>query len=163
MIALFVFTEIVHVFYLIDSFKNVTEGEAVFRKKSVRVPAQDGTPISFLIRPTTLGNIDLRMTAKTATAGDAVVKKLLVKVSSFLKVALFSWNNILIETQAEGETIYKNKAYLLDLRSSRSYTNNVTVSIPFNAVPGSESIELSAIGTQFDTKVAYNLLLSMTR
>ena len=151
-------------FYLIDSFKNITEGEAVFRKKSVRVPAQDGTPISFLIRPTTLGNIDLRMTAKTATAGDAVVKKLLVKVSSFFfKVSLFSWNNIVIETQAEGETIYKNKAYLLDLRSSRSYTNNVTVSIPFNAVPGSESIELSAIGTQFDTKVAYNLLLSMTR
>jgi CD109 antigen len=61
----------------------LTEGEAIFRKKSVRVPAQDGTPISFLIRPTTLGNIDLRMTAKTTTAGDAVVKKLLVKVSVF--------------------------------------------------------------------------------
>jgi len=55
-------------------------GETIFRKKSVRVPAQDGTSISFLIRPTTLGAIDLRMTAKAATAGDAVIKKLLVKV-----------------------------------------------------------------------------------
>lgn len=57
-------------------------GETIFRKKSVRVPAQDGAPVSFLIRPTTLGNIDLRMTAKAATAGDAIVKKLLVKVQS---------------------------------------------------------------------------------
>lgn len=72
-----------------------------------------------------MGNIDLRLTAKAATAGDAVIKKLLVK--------------------AEGETIYRNKAYLLDLRSSRSYTNNVTVTLPFNAVPGSQSVELSAI------------------
>ena len=33
----------------------------------------------------------------------------------------------------------------MDLRSSRSYSNNISVSIPFNAVPGSASIELSAI------------------
>ncbi|XP_045036417.1 CD109 antigen isoform X3 [Daphnia magna] len=104
---------------------NEISSETIFRKKSVRIPAQDGTPVSFLIRPTTLGHIDLRLTAKAATAGDAIIKKLLVK--------------------AEGETIYRNKAYLLDLRSSRSYTNNVTVSIPFNAVPGSQSVELSAI------------------
>ena len=57
----------------------------------MRVPAQDGTPVSFLIRPTTLGNIDLRMTAKAATAGDAIVKKLLVKV---LLTPMFSFSNI---------------------------------------------------------------------
>ncbi|EFX86067.1 hypothetical protein DAPPUDRAFT_313404 [Daphnia pulex] len=104
---------------------NEISSEAIFRKKSVRIPAQDGTPVSFLIRPTTLGNIDLRLTAKAATAGDAIVKKLLVK--------------------AEGETIYRNKAYLLDLRSIRNYNKNVSVTIPFNAVPGSAAVELSAI------------------
>ena len=56
-------------------------GDAIYRKKTVRIQAQDGTPVSFLIRPTTLGNIDLRLTAKTSTAGDAIVKQLLVKVS----------------------------------------------------------------------------------
>ena len=55
-------------------------GETIFRKKTVRVPPQDGSPVSFLIRPTTLGNIDLRMTAKSATAGDSIVRQLLVKV-----------------------------------------------------------------------------------
>lgn len=109
-----------------NNFRQFHSGDAIFRKKSVVVPAQDGTPVSFLIRPTTLGNIELRLTAKAATAGDSVVKQLLVK--------------------AEGETIYRNQAHLLDLRSSRSYTNNVTVTIPFNAVPGSQSVELSAIG-----------------
>ena len=133
-----------------NRFSIVQLGETIFRKKTVRVPAQDGTPVSFLIRPTTLGNIDLRMTAKAATAGDAIVKKLLVKV---LLTPMFSFSNIFnsnwfhLFKQAEGETIYRNKAYLLDLRSSRSYTNNVTVTIPLNAVPGSQSVELSAIGT----------------
>ena len=56
-------------------------GDAIYRKKTVRIQAQDGTPVSFLIRPTTLGNIDLRLTAKTSTAGDSVVRQLLVKVS----------------------------------------------------------------------------------
>lgn len=104
---------------------NELKGESLFRSKTVRVPAQDGSPVSFLIRPKTLGNIDIRMTAKSFTAGDAIVRKLLVK--------------------AEGETIYKNQALLLDLRASRSYNKNVTIFIPRNAVPDSTSIELSAI------------------
>jgi len=99
--------------------------DAIYRKKTVRIQAQDGTPVSFLIRPTTLGNIDLRLTAKTSTAGDSVVRQLLVK--------------------AEGVTKYQNKAYLLDLRSNRSYQNIVNITIPSNAVPDSQFIELSAI------------------
>lgn len=83
----------------------LASGDAIYRKKNVRIQAQDGTPVSFLIRPITLGNIDLRLTAKTSTAGDAIVRQLLVKVSltGFLK-KLFSlfWNfdliSILIES-----------------------------------------------------------------
>jgi len=104
---------------------NEIPGETIFRRKTVRVKAQDGSPVSFMIRPKTLGNIDLRLTAKTSTAGDAIVRQLLVK--------------------AEGETIYRNKAYLLDLRSNRSYQNNITIVIPRNTVPDSQYIELSAI------------------
>ena len=62
---------------------NELKGESLFRSKTVRVPAQDGSPVSFLIRPKTLGNIDIRMTAKSFTAGDAIVRKLLVKVGQF--------------------------------------------------------------------------------
>lgn len=74
-----VISSIIYIFCIVTTIVSLS-GETIFRKKSVRVPAQDGTSISFLIRPTTLGAIDLRMTAKAATAGDAVIKKLLVKV-----------------------------------------------------------------------------------
>lgn len=60
-------------------------GTTIYRKKNVKIAPQDGSPVSFLIRPTTLGNIDIRLTAKTNLAGDAVVRKLLVKVVLFIK------------------------------------------------------------------------------
>ena len=67
----------------------LTTGETIFRRKTVRVKAQDGSPVSFMIRPKTLGNIDLRLTAKTSTAGDAIVRQLLVKVSNIFMTLLF--------------------------------------------------------------------------
>jgi len=48
--------------------------------------------------------------------------------------------------KAEGETQYRNEAVFLDLRNAEQTGANVTIDIPNNAVPGSESIHISAVG-----------------
>lgn len=48
--------------------------------------------------------------------------------------------------KAEGETQYKNEAIFLDLRNIEKTSANVTINIPNNAVPGSENIQISAVG-----------------
>ncbi|GBM39099.1 CD109 antigen [Araneus ventricosus] len=96
--------------------------------KSVEVPAEDGISVLFLITPKTLGYIDLKVSAVADVAGDAIVKKLLVK--------------------PEGTPKYFNKALLVDLRDSNSKVidKTVQISIPNDAVPGSTTVTLSAIG-----------------
>jgi len=48
--------------------------------------------------------------------------------------------------KAEGETQYKNEAVFLDLRNVENTGANITINIPNNAVLGSESIQISAVG-----------------
>lgn len=48
--------------------------------------------------------------------------------------------------QPEGETIYKNKAFFVDLRKETSFEKNITLDIPANVVPDSEFIEIGAVG-----------------
>lgn len=52
----------------------------------------------------------------------------------------------IIFNQAEGETQYRNRAVFLDLRTTRNIQTNITVDIPKNIVPGSEHVEISAVG-----------------
>ncbi|KAL0273724.1 UNVERIFIED_CONTAM: hypothetical protein PYX00_006334 [Menopon gallinae] len=96
------------------------------RKKSVRVKANDGASLSFMIIPKTLGYISIRVTATSKRAGDGVDRKLLVK--------------------PEGETQYRNKAIFVDLRTDSELKENVTIDLPNNIVPDSEFIEVSAVG-----------------
>lgn len=98
------------------------------KRKFVSIAAQDGSPISFLITPKKLGPIDIKVTATTNTAGDAVVKKLLVK--------------------PEGQPQYFNHAILVDGRESPSnaVTKDINIVIPPNAVQGSERVTISVIG-----------------
>ncbi|XP_006620960.1 CD109 antigen-like isoform X1 [Apis dorsata] len=98
----------------------------LYRKKKVEVKANSGSSISFMIIPRELGYITIKATANSILAGDSVNRKLLVK--------------------AEGETQYVNRATFLDLRNTKSTSINVTIDIPKNAVPGSEHIEISAVG-----------------
>ncbi|XP_065574901.1 uncharacterized protein LOC136036525 [Artemia franciscana] len=44
-----------------------------------------------------------------------------------------------------GETIYKNKAVLIDLRQRSLFNESISIEIPPYAVPGSEHIEVDAI------------------
>ncbi|XP_013779799.1 CD109 antigen-like [Limulus polyphemus] len=98
------------------------------RSKRISIPAQDGAPVSFIITPRRLGYIDIRMSATSQLAGDAVLKRLLVK--------------------PEGSTQYFNKAVLVDLRNPGTppIKKNISVPIPNNVVPGSERITVSGIG-----------------
>lgn len=98
------------------------------KRKFVSIAAQDGSTVSFLITPKKLGPIDIKVTATTNTAGDAVLKKLLVK--------------------PEGQPQYFNQAVLVDGRESPSNAvkKDVNIVIPSNAVQGSERITISVIG-----------------
>nr|XP_014289274.1 CD109 antigen-like isoform X3 [Halyomorpha halys] len=98
----------------------------LFRRKKISVAPNSGAPTSFMITPKEIGYITIKVTAKSALAGDGVERKLLVK--------------------PEGETQYKNKAFFVDLRNTNSFKTNVTLDIPANIVPGSEFIEVSAVG-----------------
>ncbi|KAG8196513.1 hypothetical protein JTE90_012327 [Oedothorax gibbosus] len=96
--------------------------------KSVEVAAEDGTSVLFLITPKKLGYMDLKVTALADNAGDSVVKKLLVK--------------------PEGAPQFFNKALLVDLRdtNAKSVEKTVQIAVPKDAVPGSKTVTLSAIG-----------------
>ncbi|XP_049951328.1 CD109 antigen-like isoform X5 [Schistocerca serialis cubense] len=98
----------------------------LYRKKQVTVKANSGSSVSFMITPKKLGHITIQVNAKSPLAGDAVSRQLFVK--------------------AEGETQYRNKAFFIDLRSTNSHKTNVTLEIPRSSVPGSEQIEVSAVG-----------------
>ncbi|KAL0108702.1 hypothetical protein PUN28_014092 [Cardiocondyla obscurior] len=98
----------------------------LYRRKKIDVKANSGSSVSFMIIPRELGYITIKVTANSVLAGDSVEHKLLVN--------------------AEGETQYKNEAVFLDLRSADQAGANVTINIPSNAVPGSENIQISAVG-----------------
>lgn len=52
----------------------------LFRRKKLSVSPNSGTTTSFMITPKEIGYITIKVTAKTALAGDGVERKLLVKV-----------------------------------------------------------------------------------
>ncbi|CAM6001992.1 unnamed protein product, partial [Sphagnum balticum] len=107
-----------------------TEKVVEEKRKFIRIEANDGVSVSFLITPTKVGYIDIKMTASSDRAGDAVLQKLLVK--------------------PEGQPQYFNRAVLLDLKdtakSEKDRAKNISVNIPSNAIPGSEKVTISGIG-----------------
>ena len=102
-------------------------GEAKETRKTVTVPALDGVSVSFVITPKKLGNIDIKLRATADNAGDAIVRKLLVK--------------------PEGQTQYFNKALFvrMDAKSADKVEKNFSIEVPANAVPGSVRVKVSGI------------------
>lgn len=100
------------------------------QSKLVRIPAEDGSSVSFLIRPRKLGQIDIKMVARGEEAQDGLVRKLLVK--------------------PEGQVQHFNKAMLLSLQQAGGQQNrfkrNVSIEVPANAVPDSRKVSVTLVG-----------------
>ena len=106
---------------------NLIGDEVNEKRKTVTVPAFDGVSVSFVITPKKLGNIDIKLRATADNAGDAIVRKLLVK--------------------PEGQTQYFNKALFvrMDAKSADKVEKNFSIEVPANAVPGSVRVKVSGI------------------
>ncbi|XP_050072372.1 CD109 antigen-like [Anopheles maculipalpis] len=96
------------------------------RKEKVSVSSGGGKTITYMIKPTKVGHITLKLTAKCALAGDGIERQLLV--------------------EPEGLPQYINKALLVDLRSVKDISQSFEVEVPEDAVPDSTKVEVSVIG-----------------
>ncbi|KAJ6219175.1 hypothetical protein RDWZM_004987 [Blomia tropicalis] len=96
-------------------------------RRSITVPAQDGVSVPFVITPKKLGKIDLNVRASTENAGDAIIRKLLVK--------------------PEGQTQYFNKPIFVKLVKDKeqSLIKNISIDISPKAVPGSVRVRVTGV------------------
>ena len=96
----------------------------------VRVDAGGAASVAFLVRPTKLGALDVKLVAQSDELGDGLVRKLIVK--------------------PEGQAQHFNKAILVRLArgagSEPSFKRNVSIQVPRNAVADSHKIQLAAMG-----------------
>ncbi|XP_052893248.1 CD109 antigen-like [Anopheles moucheti] len=96
------------------------------RQEKLPVSRGSGKTLTFMIKPTKVGHITLKLTAKCALAGDGIERQLLV--------------------EPEGLPQYVNKALLIDLRSAKDISQTFEVQVPEDAVPDSTKVEVSVIG-----------------
>ena len=66
-----------------------------------------------------------------------------VKISNLFQIIPEFASNLL---QPEGETIYKSKGVLIDLREGGEFSQKVNLVIPDDAVPDSTFVEVSVVG-----------------
>lgn len=98
----------------------------LYRRKTIHVKSNEGTGLSFMVKPKRVGPMTIKVTARSPRAGDGVERVLLV--------------------EPEGVTQFENMAMLIDLRDKTQFDGNFTFEIPKNAVPDSTRIEISAVG-----------------
>uniref|UniRef100_A0A182VDH6 TEP1-F n=1 Tax=Anopheles merus TaxID=30066 RepID=A0A182VDH6_ANOME len=96
------------------------------RQEQITIPRGTGKTLTFVLKPTKVGHVTLKITAKCALAGDGIERQLLV--------------------EPEGLPQYINKALLVDLRSVKEIKQPFEVEIPVDAVPDSTKVEVSVIG-----------------
>lgn len=108
-----------------ESSDNKTDERKV-QTKQVTINKRDSISVPFLIRPTKVGPISIKVIAKSAIASDAILKILLV--------------------EPEGIPKYGNEVVFIDLRKSDSLQTNVKFVIPDDVVPDSLRIEASCLG-----------------
>ncbi|XP_055917708.1 thioester-containing protein 1 allele R1-like [Eupeodes corollae] len=111
-------------FDVIDVVNEITEEANC--TKYISIPSNSTMTLSFLIRPNKIGDIVLNITAECALAND--------KLQQILKV------------EPEGVRINVNEAVLMYLKEYNEKNVNFNIDLPQDAVPDSESIELSVVG-----------------
>lgn len=92
----------------------------------MHVKANEGTGVSFMVKPKNIGPMTIKVTARTPRAGDGVER--------------------ILNVEPEGVAQVENLAMLIDLRDKTKFDGNFTFNIPKNAVPDSTKIEISAVG-----------------
>lgn len=105
---------------------NIPAEIELYRRKTINVKSNEGTTISFMVRPKRVGFINIKVTARSPQAGDGIEQ--------------------LLKVEPDGETHYENSALLADLRYISKFDGNFTINIPNNVVPDSTKIEISVIG-----------------
>lgn len=118
-----------------DDQENDLESDSKAKEQIVDVQANNVSTVTFMISAKKAGNLILKVSAITLDdkAGDKVEKTLKVK--------------------SEGQTQYKNKALLINLKDSTD-EQQFTIDFPENAVEGSKLINLNAIGDILGTSMA---------
>jgi len=95
------------------------------RTKRITIRPGSRTPVSFIITPQEIGNLEMKITAKSSFGQDVLVERLRV--------------------DAEGETIYKSDVHFVDLTNKGEMELNITVDIPKRAVPKSSRVFVAAV------------------
>lgn len=95
--------------------------------QKITVRSEDAGNVNFIIQPTKVGLISLKVSANSSTASDCVVHTLNV--------------------ECEGVPQYVNEAVFIDLREKpQTGSINLIIDIPKAALPDSERIEFTAVG-----------------
>ncbi|XP_070496240.1 CD109 antigen-like [Chironomus tepperi] len=115
-------------FEFVDVDVNRREKRALVkeRMKEILVKSNEGSSISFMIRPLKVGQITIKVTAESQQAGDGIERQLKV--------------------EPEGVPQYFNEAVFVDLRNQKNFQKNIQISVPVDAVDDSIKIEASVIG-----------------
>ncbi|XP_017784771.1 PREDICTED: CD109 antigen-like [Nicrophorus vespilloides] len=118
-----------HKFYFAE-ISNEVNGTSpkieLYRRKRVSVKKNSGGSVSFFIKTSRPGQVEIKATADSPSNQDTTIRQLNVK--------------------AEGETLYFTKTILIDLTKSNVFKGNVTFEIPKNVVPDSENVQVSVVG-----------------
>lgn len=110
-------------FEFVDDSKDTTGS----KKRSITVPSNNGLTSTYLIRFKKAGEIPIKVTATSATAGDAIER--------------------ILKVEPEGVPQFVNEAIFVDLRDSKEkFETERNVIVPANAVPDSVKINVNAIG-----------------
>lgn len=97
------------------------------RTSKIHIKADDGITTNFVIKPTHVGKISLKVTAVSQLAGDTVIK--------------------ILNVESEGVPQYANKAIFIDLRDKSEFQpTSVQVDIPTTALPDSTRVDVSCVG-----------------
>lgn len=99
----------------------------VLRSNKIQIKTGDGTTTNFVIKPTHVGLISLKVKAVSSRAGDTIIR--------------------ILNVEPEGVPQFVNKAVFVDLReASELPLTSLQIEVPETAIPDSTGIEVSCVG-----------------
>lgn len=109
-----------------DDNDDSVDGRMVDRKRNVAVTSNNGVSTMFLIKFIASGGINIRVTAVTPIAGDAIER--------------------ILKVEPEGIPQFVNEPIFVDLRETGEFDETVRIEVPETVVADSLKINVNAIG-----------------